>query len=253
MTPESIRGMADMAVAAGTVTREQADRWVTADLAEIQASTPVLSSSAPPGDAGVAQRALDLVRSGQMTQAQADAALAMYHAAPLPPDEKPQSKTPTPGQASPPAPSGAPLPWADVQLDPGFGPPAKPTDYRFEAMLAPALEADQLRGIGEIFHAAKMPPGIAHQIFSEVASMAAQQIDDQGMQLLNQRTMASLTALWGAQTGAKIETGRTFLRDLERARPGVLALLEESGAGSSAVVIRQVVAHAERVNAARRR
>lgn len=256
MNEAAINVMSDALVSAGRATPAQAAEWKASDLAALKGDTPSSApAGAPPnaGDAAIRARADDAVARGEMTREQADAALAQYLG--VRPAEG-VTTTPTAAPESTPAPltrSDAPDPFEGVELESGFGPPAKPEDYRFDLMHADPLTFDQLKGVAETFHAARMPAPIATQIYSEIVTVAAQKLDANGVNALTARTMAQLQGLWGDRTAEKINTGRTFLQTLEKARPGVLRLLKDSGAGSSYAVVRQIVEHAERINAARRK
>ena len=249
MNEAAVNAMSDALVAGGHLTREQVTQGRAAEqVAEAPSGTP--SHVTPSGSVDIASRAAELVRTGQMTQEQADAALAQYNAVPSPDAEgNPTAKT-----AAPPAPlaaSGAASPWEGVELPEGFGPPPKATDYRLDALVTQNLSIDQLRNVGETLHAAKLPTPIATQLVAEIASVAAQNLDEKGLQMMNQRSMAQLRAVYGDATEAKIKSARAFVDQLEKVRPGVLRMLEDSGAGSSPIVIRQLVEHAERLANAR--
>jgi hypothetical protein len=135
----------------------------------------------------------------------------------------------------------------------GFEPPATPAGYRLNLFTPGQPQVEGARALTEIFHAARLPQPIASQLWDEIAGMYQRDLDDRQLELMNARTMAQLTNEWGDQTQAKVDTARAFLKSLEGYRPGLLKLLEKSGAGSSPVVIRQLVAHAERINEARKR
>lgn len=257
MNEQDIRGLADIAVASGTATRAQADQWVTSDVAALSAEDAPSGALKPtqldgPAHTDVAIRARldELVRTGEMTQQQAEAAFARYGSIPPAKDESTEPAAPEKPPAAL-ASSGAPDPFEGVTLEDGFGPPAKATDYRLDALVADKLTTAQIQNIGETLYAAKLPTPIATQIVSEIANFEARNLDEKGLRMLNQRTMAQLDRVWGAERDSKIKVARTFLRELDKVRPGVLRLLEDSGAGSSPIVIQQIALHAERINAAR--
>jgi hypothetical protein len=242
---DGIRAMGAALVARGVMNQAQLDAGIAAERGASLATAPVQSSSPAPVDAGIAQRADELVRTGQMTQEQAQAALAAYNAAPMPADGPVSAGEP----AAPGAP--APTPWENVELDAGFRPPARPEEYNFGLLTSEPLSIDQLRWCGEVAHAAKLPQGIAQQVFTEVADLARENLDETALNLLTANTLARLTTKWGDQTVAKIDAARSFVRDLDLVRPGILRLLDDSGAGSSPIVIEQLALHAERIRSAR--
>jgi hypothetical protein len=60
--------------------------------------------------------------------------------------------------------------------------------------------------------------------------------------------MARLTALWGSQTDARVNMARQMVDKLETARPGLKALLIESGLGNHAGLILELAQHCERLS-----
>lgn len=99
MNETEAQSLADYAVSRGTMTRAQADAGLAGDLSPAPAGVP----SAPSPEAMVRQRAMDLVASGQWTQAQAAQALHHYAVVPIPGNE-PARPAATPA-AAPPAPA----------------------------------------------------------------------------------------------------------------------------------------------------
>lgn len=239
MNEGAIATLADHAVAAGTMSRADADRMVAADIASLKApDAPMTSSQTAQADDFMQRRAADLVSSGQMTQEQADAALKtrMSLDSPSTPQQSHQ-------QASGPVAD----PFAGAQLDPGFGPPEKPTEYRFDIPSPDLMTVQELGWTQDMFHTAKMPPGIAQQIFDTVMQLAQQPMGSDELGLMSQRTMAELQQAYGPNADAMTALGRRFVQELDKARPGVIDMLNRSGAGSHPVVVRQIIEHAARV------
>ena len=240
------QAMSEALIGAGH-SRQQVTAWQIADRAA--ADAPDASSSVPTANAD--DWINHLVSTGQYSQADAAHARQMEQEM----DDHEQSAAASPDKAAAPTAldaSGMPDPFDGVELQDGFGPPAKSTDYRLDSLVAEQLSVEQLRNLGETLLVAKLPAGIGVQIVSEIASVGAMNLDEAGRELMTKRTMVRLEALWGEETATKINTARKFLQQLDKARPGVLRMLEDSGAGSSYAVIRQVVEHASRINGARR-
>ncbi|MFJ1253350.1 hypothetical protein [Cupriavidus sp. CuC1] len=240
MNEAEIRTLADGAVAAGTATRADADAMIAADVAALNAQEPPQTpSQAAAADDFMRRRADDLVSRGEMTREQADAALTSWQQAATP------SATPQQGHRE----AAGPVvdPFAGVQLDPGFGPPEKPLDYRFELPNPDVMSIEELAWTQEVFHVGKMPAGIAQQIFGAVAQLATQPRQDADIGLMGQKTMAELNQAYGANTDSMVALGRRFVDELDKARPGVRRMLDESGAGSHPVVVRQIIEHAARL------
>jgi hypothetical protein len=239
MNEGAIQSLADHAVAAGTATRAQADAWIAADVAALNApDAPMTPSQTAQADDFMQRRAADLVSSGEMTQEQADAALKTWMGTDAP-------STPQQGHQQPIGPVADP--FAGAQLDPGFGPPERPTEYRFDIPNPDVMTVQELGWTQDVFHTAKMPTGIASQIFNTVMQLAQQPMEAAELGLMSQRTMAELRQTYGANTDAMTALGRRFVQDLDKARPGVIDMLNNSGAGSHPVVVRQIIEHAARV------
>ena len=244
---EVTQAMSEALIGAGH-SRQQVTAWQISDRAA--ADAPDASSSVPTASSD--DWINHLVSTGQYSQADAAHARQMEQEM----DDHEQSAAASPDKAAAPTAldaSGMPDPFDGVELPDGFGPPAKSTDYRLDSLVAEQLSVEQLRNLGETLLVAKLPAGIGVQIVSEIASVGAMNLDEAGRELMTKRTMVRLEALWGDETATKINTARKFLQQLDKARPGVLRMLEDSGAGSSYAVIRQVVEHASRVNGARRK
>ncbi|QLB63469.1 hypothetical protein A9O66_14410 [Paraburkholderia caribensis] len=239
MTENAIQSLADHAVAAGTLSRSDADRMIAADVAALNApDAPMTPSQTAQADDFMQRRAADLVSSGQMTQEQADAALKTWMGV---------AASPTQQQGDQQVNGPVADPFAGAQLDPGFGPPERPSEYRFDIPNPDVMTVQELGWAQDVFMTAKMPVGISQQIFSTVMQLAQQPMDAADIDLMAHKTTAELQQVYGANTEAAVALGRRFVLELDKARPGVKDLLNNSGAGSHPVIVRQIIEHAARV------
>jgi len=53
--------------------------------------------------------------------------------------------------------------------------------------------------------------------------------------------------MWGTNYEANVKAAQQLVREMDTKRPGLLQLLEETGAGNSAYVVAQISLHAQRL------
>lgn len=181
--------------------------------------------------------AADLVARGTLTREAADEMLAADGAQ----IEQPKSE----GELSPEA----------AEIDAVF-PPARPEEYQMPYLgetFGPAqqkLDADSRAWLAE----ARFPAGIGSALLTEVdrTATAWAKMDATARMMHTQTETSTLQKLWGVDGyAAKVSAARQLIREMEAKRPGLVRILEESGAGNSAQVIAQVALHAERLLARR--
>lgn len=198
---------------------------------------PPIASSSDFSHEQLRSMAADLVARGTLTRDAADALLFTDGA---------QIEQPKPeGELSPEA--------ADIDA---LFPPAKPSEYQMPNMgetFGPAqqkLDADSRAWLAE----ARFPAGIGSALLAEVDKTATawNKMDATARTLHVQKETSVLQKLWGNDGyAAKVNAARQLIKELERKRPGIVEILERSGAGNSAQVIAQVALHAERLLARR--
>ncbi|MBI3043235.1 MAG: hypothetical protein HYY78_10475 [Betaproteobacteria bacterium] len=198
----------------------------------------VINSSAPAADAGpivtptfsasqLQTMADDLVNRGSMTRDEADAALKADGVE---------------IQAQPSA--------EQVAYDKQFPRAEKPTDYEMpriagdvDAKAAAALDRtarawlfdagfDRARGSSMLKEVDRVAQRLASMSESERKSFS-------------QAERGKLARIWGRDTESKLALGRQLVRELDKKTPGLLAMLDETGAGDSSVVVAMLVAQAE--------
>jgi hypothetical protein len=202
-----------------------------------------LSASAAPKltgiEAAVRRNAEYLVSSGRATRETVNADLAAAGHQPLP---QPDTATPT---------------VDDAALDAAF-PPGKPTEYTLPKLTAPGEEYTEATAAKDHLARgwmaeARLPVSIGNHIAAEVAAIAdkwpAMNDSQRRVYAINERS--KLDRLLGADAQVKIEGARRLVAELEAKSPGLVHLLEASGAGNSAAVVVMLAQHAARLAARR--
>lgn len=224
-------------------------------MSDVQAPAPAATGSAPPQHVqeatalGTTNRdftpdqlrtmAADLVGSGKLSQAEADAAL----------------KADGVEAAQPAADTG--LSAQAAEIDAAF-PAARATDYEIPP-LAPGNEPltkelmafdRQARGWLE---AARFTKGIGSFIAREVEKVGVryQAMSESERKLFAITERQRRDQLLGPNAEKRVALGRQLVRELDKKSPGLVALLEETGAGNSAAVIVHFTMQAERLAARR--
>lgn len=197
---------------------------------------PPLASSSDFTPAQLKDLADDLVARGSLTREDAEAMLVV--------DGVPLDKPKSEGELSPEA----------AEIDAMF-PPAKPEEYQMPSMgdeYGPTqhkLDTDARGWLAE----ARFPAGLGSALLSEIdrVSVAHSKMSDGERQIWAQKEVAVLQNMWGDSYGPRVKAAQQIIKELELKRPGLVEILEVSGAGNSAFVIAQVALHAERLLARR--
>ncbi len=187
------------------------------------------------------------VKSGALSQAQADAILA--------------GRTPAvePGaNITPESVKAQTISAVAADIDVAF-PPAKASDFNIPVVTDKDGSVDSAETIATVqaIRGALETAGVTKEIGSFIAAEAArgqaewEKLDDTGQQLHRQKTMVALERRYGEKTPEKIELARQLVREVEAKHPGIADLLDHTGASNSAVIIGQVIEHAERLLAKR--
>lgn len=178
------------------------------------------------------------VEDGNLTRAEAN---AMLHADNTAPRAKPEAGL------SPEA----------AEIDAAF-PPAAPHEYQFPAYGAPGegLTPEQTkfdtmaRGwLAEGRFPANLGSSLAKEVDAEARRHSTMSDIERTLYGKSQRLL--LEKLWGDQFQSKLDAAENFLQTIEKKRPGLAAMLAQTGAANSARVIAALAAQAER-QAARR-
>lgn len=234
--------MSEALVSRGKLTAAQVAEGTAAEGAPVTVPAPVSQGS------DIRARADELVSSGAMTRAQADAALAQYNTAPLPEDEI--SAPAIAAVKGPLSASTAADPFAGVELPEGFQGAERASDYRIEPSIASQLTIEQLKGISETFHVARIPLAVAPVLVAEIAQLAAQKMDPLAVKMQRANTGSQLHRLWGDKAGENLDTALQFIERVDGARPGAWKLLEDSNAIGSYSFLVRIFDHATRIKAA---
>src|SRR5574340_860451 len=174
-----------------------------------------------------------LVSCGRMTREEADKALAAEGVELVKPEEG----------LSPDA----------AEIDKAF-PPARPQDYEFPQYNGPGegLTAEQAkfdataRGwLADAKFTREIGSSLAIEIDRE--ARAHQSMSDIDRLLYGKQQQILLERLWGTGTADKISMARQLVRELDARRPGLIALLEATGAGNNARLIAALANQAERL------
>lgn len=201
----------------------------------------------------VAAMADALVSSGAMTRAEVDAGMAADQ---IPVAEE-GAGTAAPQPADEQKPASVPDPLAGYEIDPAFAPPSSPDDYRFQTAVGHEIELDDIKAARQLFHTAKMPQGIAQQVFSEVERMhlenRGEELSDAKLEMLNAQTMVQLRQAWGDRTDEMLGHGRRLVSEIAKTNPSIREFLDITGAGSNPVVVRQIAEHAARLYSSKRK
>jgi len=185
----------------------------------------------------IQQLAAWAVEDGQLTREQANAMLAADGGEPLI--------------------DAPPIGSVAAEIDAAF-PPAKPMEFEIpsfapdDAPLTPEMIEFDGRARGWL-STAGFTAGIGSAIAKEIAQVADawEKMNPTERELWDRGEQAKLDGMWGDQKPAKMELARQLIRELEAKSPGVVELLETTGAGNSAMVAAQLALHAERLAAKR--
>jgi hypothetical protein len=211
-----------------------------------ESSTPAAPAAAPDataqplaiqsGDFTPAQlqtMADDLVKRGRLTREQADEMLRADGAALPEPEQGLSPEAAAIDRAFPPArPQDYQMP---EYSRPGEG--LTPEESKFDAMARGWLaDARFTREIGS---------SLAREIAREAQAHEAK--TESQRELYRRSTEALLQRMWGDQYDERVSLARTLVRELDARKPGLLAVLEHSGAGNNPRVIAALASQAERL------
>lgn len=96
---------------------------------------------------------------------------------------------------------------------------------------------------------AQFPSGVGSFLAEEIHQVS----NDHSKMTEAERTLwarsekIKLEKIWGPEYESKVTLARQLISELEKKHPGIVELLDESGAGNSAMVISKVAFHAERL------
>lgn len=186
-----------------------------------------------------------LVERGVLTREQIDAGIAAEHISSDSGETAPTDGSTDPVQSATADP--VPDPLAGFEIDPAFAPPEDPNGYRFQAM--EPLEVEQVKHVNALFHAAKVPQVIAQQIYADVERLDKEsaKLSDAEWKLMDQRCDVELRHAWGGRYDEMCGYFRRLVNDVAKVQPKIIPMLTETPASNSAVLIRQLAEHAERV------
>lgn len=175
--------------------------------------------------------AADMVQAGKLTQEQANAELAAA-GAPLP--------------AAP----AAPLSAAAAEIDAAY-PPARPQDFKapyFGDEFTPEIQQRDVY-IRGVLAEARLPAGIGNAVYAEIARFEklTASMTPAERELQKRSEEFKFDRLHGPRAGVMKLAARRLVRDLEAKRPGLVALLEQSGAGNSVAIGSYLAQHSERL------
>lgn len=105
--------------------------------------------------------------------------------------------------------------------------------------------------VGNALHVARFPREVGSSLAREVGRVWEQtgNLDDAAYKGFVQTERAKLEKLWGDKFNHKLGLAQQLVQELDAKKPGTLALLERTGAASSAQVIAMLAAHAEALHA----
>lgn len=135
--------------------------------------------------------------------------------------------------------------------------PGKASDFTLPAMVkdnepfTPELQAAD-RTMRGWLEESRLTKEIGSYVASEIARAAPAwgRMNDGERELHGQKARAALEKLWGPDKAAeRIELARQLVLEIDKARPGLIRFLDESGAGSNVNVIAQIGMQAERLRA----
>lgn len=176
--------------------------------------------------------AAELVKGGKLSQQEADAALKV--------------------DGVEPAQQAAPLSPEAQEMDHAF-PPAKPTEYDFTALYngddvsKETLAFDQqARGwLSEARFTKEIGSSLAREVDRVTVKHAS--MSEAEREIYKRTEFNKLERVWGSDTPKKIGAARRLVLELEAKSPGIVDVLERTGAGNSAIVIAQIAMQAERL------
>lgn len=181
------------------------------------------------------EMAMHLLSTGAITREQADRALAADGAPPLSPNQDSRTE-------------------AQIEIDTGFPPPQSPTEYRLPPIGNPSGEfTDAQMQTANAFqgwlHKARFPAEIGSTLAEDIAKATEifSAMNETSRELWAREQTAVLERLWGPKTSENISLAYQLVSELEAVQPGIIACLENTGAGNSANVILAIFQQAERL------
>lgn len=256
-TAADITALADASVAQGTVSREQADQWVAADVASLDqpvdahlatvdkpAAAPVAEPSAPVApkqvqtaeEAGIRAMADAMVEKGHITHEQADKMISDEINAMNGEDSTAQQ-----------APARPEVLTEINQLDAGCDRPDSPNQYQLGIPKLPTMGVPELAEVQGIFYDAHMPRSVAETIWPEIEKLAIKPVSNDDLILMNASTHAFLERTFGKEKDEMLVYGCRLMNELYAKHPDLKDVMERTGAGSHPVVVAQICGHGARL------
>lgn len=252
-TAAEIQQLGDMAVAAGTATREQVDQWVAADIAALgqpDAAVPGAQPSAQPPTTPMSPQEQDLrasaealIQQGVITKEDAERLIQQQLGQP-----QQQQAAQSPAQEAPPRPEVL----QDVNpLEPGFDRPPTPDAYQFPPFDLPQVAERDMLGaqqeVRQIMFDARMPQSVAEPVWREFEKLLRQPMNHAEHELTKASTHVTLGRIWGDRKDEMLDYGNRLMDVLCAAHPALREAFSSTGAGSHPVIVAQICEHAARL------
>lgn len=252
-TAAEIQQLGEMAVSAGTATREQVDQWVAADIAALGQPEAVEASSQPaaqpqqptapmsPLEQDLRAAAEQEIQKGTLTREDAERLIQQQLGQPQQPAE-------IQAQEAPPRPEVL----QDVNpLEPGFDRPPTPDAYQFPPFDLPQVAERDMLGaqqeVRQIMFDARMPQSVAEPVWREFEKLLRQPMNHAEHELTKASTHVMLGRIWGDRKDEMLDYGNRLMDVLCAAHPALREAFSSTGAGSHPVIVAQICEHAARL------
>lgn len=188
------------------------------------------AQSLSPAEAAIIRRDLQhFANSGEMTREQANADLQRLGMDPLPPvAEQPTNDDPLPPATSP----GA---------------------YRLPRLGESIENHAATRALAFAMHDAQLPASVGSSISAQIEATARTfaKLSEVDRVIYTNKSRDALARTWGDAAPAKIAAAQKLVREMDAKRPGIVELLERTGAGSNPLVVSMLADAAARLSARR--
>ena len=248
MNEQDIRGLADIAVSAGTATREQANQWVASDVAALDGNTPPHAPQVGGAELAMRNRMAADVAAGRRTADDAKAAIELWLS--ITPEDGGTSQHGSPDAPAEPQELADPL--GKLPLDDGLPDrPSHPADYKFPPASS-KFDGPTLQAVRDLAWQSRMPQSIATEVFTTADSYVHRYVDsgrplsDAEYDTLTRTTTAKVHTAYGADAPAKLDQARRFVTELVNVNPKLLDLIG-TGLGSDFGFVCHVINAASRL------